>query len=104
MFSAGGVGPVGVVGNNPELDLRFTGPNNAAVIFDSANPPGIDFDLGTPNGGPPFAQAMVWLAYFGAPILTASTVVEAMLRMLAPQSWQLRRLKDHIVVVGDGDL
>lgn len=56
VFSAGGAGPVGVSGSNPDLDSRFPpGPNNAAVIFDTANPPGIDFDLGTPNedfGGP----------------------------------------------------
>ncbi|NER14840.1 hypothetical protein GWK08_15395 [Leptobacterium flavescens] len=37
-------------GNNPDL-----GENNTAMVFDSSNPTGDDFDLGTPNeafGGP----------------------------------------------------
>ncbi len=44
-------GSVGVNGFNPDLGAE----NNAAVVFDSSSPPGIDFDLGTPNetfGGP----------------------------------------------------
>ena len=52
-------GSIGVNGFNPSLsnsDLCLAAPPcNAAVVFDSANPPGIDFDLGTPNecvGGP----------------------------------------------------
>lgn len=42
--SAGGAGPILVLGSNP----NFPG-ENAAVIFDSANPTGGDADLGTPN-------------------------------------------------------
>jgi len=48
--SADGAGPIGVNGFNPTL-----GSVNAAVVFDTANPTGGDFDLGTPNsdfGGP----------------------------------------------------
>lgn len=44
------VGPIFVEGTKPS-----TGATNVALIFDSANPPGLDFDLGTPNetfGGP----------------------------------------------------
>ncbi len=58
VFANGGTGsgPIGVFGTNPDLDNKFDSePNNAAVVFDSSNPPGIDFDLGTPNenfGGP----------------------------------------------------
>ncbi len=55
VFGSLGSGPVALSGHNNNLDLRFAGPNNAAVVFDSAAPPGIDFDLGTPNqnfGGP----------------------------------------------------
>lgn len=56
VFGDGGTGPIGVSGFNPDLGL----PGNAAVIFDSGNPPvtsteTIDDDLGTPNetfGGP----------------------------------------------------
>jgi voltage-gated potassium channel Kch len=61
-------------------------------------------DLGTPFGGPFIGRILVWLAYFGAPILAASTLIAALLRALAPQSWYLRRLDDHIIVVGDGEL
>ena len=61
-------------------------------------------DLGTPFGGPLIGRVLVWAAYFGSPILAAWTLIEAVLRAMAPQSWQLRRLKDHIIVVGDGEL
>lgn len=61
-------------------------------------------DLGTPFGGPWIGRALVWAAYFGAPILAAWTLIGAFLRAIAPQSWQLRRLQDHIIVVGDSDL
>jgi voltage-gated potassium channel Kch len=61
-------------------------------------------DLGTPYGGPFAGRVLVWSAYFGAPILAAWTLIEALFRSMAPQSWYLRRLKDHIIVVGDGEL
>ncbi len=44
------VGPILVHGSRPSIEGL-----NTAIIFDSSNPPGIDFDLGTPNerfGGP----------------------------------------------------
>ncbi len=61
-------------------------------------------DLGTPQGGPLWGRTLLWLSYFGAPILAASTLLEALLRALAPQSWALRRLKNHVIIVGDGEL
>ncbi|MCZ6829038.1 MAG: NAD-binding protein [Gammaproteobacteria bacterium] len=61
-------------------------------------------DLGTPQGGPLIGRILVWMAYFGAPILAASTLIDAFIRGLAPQRWQLRRVKDHIVVVGANEL
>ncbi|MCP5178845.1 MAG: NAD-binding protein [Pseudomonadales bacterium] len=61
-------------------------------------------DMGFPTGGPAWARALLWVAYFGAPMLTASAVMDALLRILSPRRWQMRRLKDHIVVVGAGDL
>ncbi len=61
-------------------------------------------DLGTPYGGPVAGRVMVWTAYFGAPVLTASTLLTALLRALAPERWRLQRLKDHIIVVGAGEL
>jgi len=61
-------------------------------------------DLGTPVGGPAYGRAMLWIAYFGCPLLTASAVIEAVLRMMRPSRWQLRWLNDHIVIVGSGEL
>lgn len=61
-------------------------------------------DLGTPYGGPPFALMLVWLSYFGAPILAASALIEALLRALSPGRWQLRWLRDHVIVFGTGEL
>lgn len=61
-------------------------------------------DLGTPQGGHLLGRALVWLAYFGAPILAASTLITALLQALSPQSFYLRRLHDHVVIVGDSDI
>ena len=61
-------------------------------------------DLGIPQGGPLIGRAMVWAAYFGAPTLAAWTLIQALFRSMASESWYLRRLKDHIIVVGDGEL
>ncbi|MBM4203518.1 MAG: potassium transporter TrkA [Gammaproteobacteria bacterium] len=61
-------------------------------------------DLGTPQSGSWWGVSLLWMAYFGAPVLTASAVIEAVLRVIAPERWKLRRLKDHVVIVGSGDL
>ena len=61
-------------------------------------------DLGTPVGGPMWARTVLWTAYFLAPAITASAVIEAALRVLAPDSWKLRRVRNHIVVAGGGRL
>ena len=61
-------------------------------------------DLGVPQGGPPLAQAMPWLAYFTSPAITAAAVIEGALRVLRPQSLALRRLKNHVVIAGGGEL
>lgn len=61
-------------------------------------------DLGTPQGGPLWARALLWVAYFGAPVLAAWTLIGAILRSFAPQSWQLRRLNNHIIVVSSSEL
>ena len=61
-------------------------------------------DIGTPQGGPWLGRALLWAAYFGAPVLTASAVIEALARALSPGQWQLRRIADHIVLVGGGGL
>jgi len=61
-------------------------------------------DLGTPQGGPLYGRVLLWLSYFGAPILAATALMEAMLRAFSPQSWYLKRLKKHIIIVGAGEL
>ncbi len=61
-------------------------------------------DIGTPTGGPLLGQAMLWIAYFGAPVLTASAVIEAIARIMSPRPWQLRRIRQHVVVVGTGPM
>ncbi len=60
-------------------------------------------DLGVPTGEP-VGRVMLWLVYFLAPALTTSAVVESLLRVLRPRSWRLRRIRDHLVVVGCGRL
>lgn len=61
-------------------------------------------DLGTPVGGPILGRILVWISYFGSPVLAAWGLIGTLLRALAPQSWQLKRLKNHVIVVGDGPL
>jgi len=61
-------------------------------------------DLGTPYGGPAIGRFLVWTAYFGAPILAAWTLIEALLRAFSPQRWQLRRLSGHVVVISSSEL
>jgi len=61
-------------------------------------------DLGTPIGGPYFGRLLLWFAYFGSPLLTASALIEAVVRLISPGRWKLRRLRDHVVVNGTGRL
>jgi voltage-gated potassium channel Kch len=61
-------------------------------------------DLGTPYGGTFLGRVLLWSAYFGAPILAAWALIEVLLRSMAPQSWYLKRVKGHVVIVGDGEL
>lgn len=55
-------------------------------------------------GGTVLGRFLLWLAYFGAPILAASTLIDTIVRAFTPQRWQLKRLKNHIIVVGSGEL
>ncbi len=61
-------------------------------------------DIGTPVDGPWLGRTLLWVAYFGAPLLTASALIEAVVRIVAPQHWHLRRLRNHVVIVGSGAL
>jgi Trk K+ transport system NAD-binding subunit len=61
-------------------------------------------DLGTPTGGPLIGRIVLWTAFFGSPLLMASAVIDALLKAMSPQRWQLRRLRNHVVIVGAGEL
>lgn len=61
-------------------------------------------DIGTPVGGPPAARALLWCAYFAAPIVTASALLEAVARLVRPLAFRVRPLSAHIVLAGAGGL
>ena len=61
-------------------------------------------DLGTPVGGPLWGRLALWGAYFLAPAITASAVIETALRILNPLALRVRRLSDHVIVGGAGRL
>jgi voltage-gated potassium channel Kch len=61
-------------------------------------------DLGTPVSGPTYGLVCLWTAYFMAPAITASALVEAALRLIDPRLRRLRRLHDHVIVCGAGRL
>lgn len=61
-------------------------------------------DLGVPSGGPELARDLLWFAYFAAPLITASAVLEAMMRVVSQQTWWHWRMRRHIVVGGAGRL
>ncbi len=61
-------------------------------------------DVGMPVGGSPWSRAMLWVAYFGSPLLTASAVIEAVVHVIAPDRWRLRNITNHTIVFGSGRL
>jgi Trk K+ transport system NAD-binding subunit len=61
-------------------------------------------DLGTPTNGPLFGRTLLWIAYFGAPIWTASAIFETILSALRPPVWHVRNIKKKIVIFGGGEL
>ena len=61
-------------------------------------------DIGTPVGGPAAARALLWTAYFAAPVITASALIEAAVRLVRPLAERARVLGDHVVLGGAGRL
>lgn len=61
-------------------------------------------DIGTPTAGPKLGLYPLWFAYFAAPLLAISTLLEAFLRAFSNSRWRLRRLKNHVVITGRGEL
>ena len=61
-------------------------------------------DVGMPEGGPDYARYLLWFAYIGSPFIAASALIEALFKALAPEHWQLRSIRNHIIIVGTGEL
>ena len=61
-------------------------------------------DLGVPVGGPLWGQTLTWVAYFGAPLLTTSALVEWLQILVAHPTRWLGKLRGHTIVVGINDL
>ncbi|WP_428262421.1 NAD-binding protein [Haliangium sp.] len=61
-------------------------------------------DLGTPTGGTGLARGLLWFTYFAAPAITTASVIEGVLRTMSPERWQLRRLRNHIIIAGAGGI
>lgn len=61
-------------------------------------------DLGVPSGGLPAAQNLLWFAYFAAPIITASALIEGIVRAINPVRWRISRMKGHVIIGGCGEL
>ena len=61
-------------------------------------------DVGTPKGGPWWGQTLLWIAYFGAPLLTASAVIDAVVQVLTPDRSRLRGIANHTIIYGSGRL
>ncbi|MDX1494730.1 MAG: NAD-binding protein [Longimicrobiales bacterium] len=61
-------------------------------------------DLGTPTGGGDVARSVLWFTYFAAPLITASALVEAVLRLLVPLARRVRPPTDHVILAGAGRL
>ena len=61
-------------------------------------------DLGVPLGGPLWGRVLVWIAYFGAPLLTTSALMEWLQVVVANPSRWLRNMRGHTILVGINDL
>lgn len=61
-------------------------------------------DLGMPVGGPAHGRSLLWFAYFAAPLITASAVVEGLIKVLSREALMMRRLRGHVVIAGCGRL
>jgi len=62
-------------------------------------------DLGTPlPHGPMLPRISLWIAFYLAPLITTTVVADALLSLLRARAAHERALRDHVVVVGSGDL
>jgi Trk K+ transport system NAD-binding subunit len=61
-------------------------------------------DLGVPVSGPWWGQILLWIGYFGAPLLTGSTIVDWVHQVVSNQDRWLQNMSDHVILVGTGDV
>jgi Trk K+ transport system NAD-binding subunit len=61
-------------------------------------------DLGIPVGGTSFGRGLMWFAYFAAPAITTSAVIEGLIKAIRRETLLLGRLRGHIVIGGCGRL
>ena len=61
-------------------------------------------DLGVPVSGPWWGKILLWVGYFGAPVLTGSTIVDWVQQVVSKQNRWLNGISGHIVLVGTDDL
>jgi voltage-gated potassium channel Kch len=61
-------------------------------------------DIGVPEGGPTVGRALLWTAYFIAPIITVSALLETAIRLIGPMALRVRLLSGHVVLGGAGRL
>lgn len=60
-------------------------------------------DMGMPEGGGVILRNLLFICYFIAPLMTAITIIEAIVLSLRPGKFR-RKLKNHIIFVGSGNL
>ncbi len=90
-----GVGTTGVTDPQDQRFLAWLYQTAGLFVFGG-------LDLGAPTGGGLLGRASLWIAYFLAPLITTTAVVEALLRLVRPDWLQRRALKDHIILAGTG--
>ena len=61
-------------------------------------------DLGVPRGGPLWGRVLLWIAFFAAPAITTTALLEGLMLLVRPYAWRLRRLRGHLIVGGCGRL
>ena len=61
-------------------------------------------DIGVPVGGPDWGRGLLWLAYFGAPLLMTSAILEWLMLLMSGRTRWLRSLNNHTIIIGVSDL
>jgi hypothetical protein len=97
MAIAGGVSTTGAGNIGEESVLAWIYYAGGLFVFGG-------MDLGAPNGGPAWARGAMWIAYFLAPAITTTAVLEAILQLLRPKSREVSRLQHHVILVGAGQV